>query len=407
MNRQPPEVDVIVTGAGMAGATLACALASEGLKVIILESGKMPEWNFNRYDLRVSAINLASQNTLMALGIWPKIVAMRTSPFYEIEVWDEHNDGRVLFRAVEAGLHNLGHVVENSVVLLALREKLAQQKVQVHYGATVEKFDHNEEKIIVRATNGCSFQAKLLVGADGTHSCVRKLANITVDQRPYFQKAIVAQVTTEKPNKQIAYQRFLSTGPLAFLPITNNQSSIVWSTDERISDDLIRLPDNEFRQQLETAFQNRLGSIISVTQRERFSVSSRHAKTYIGPRVALIGDAAHTVHPLAGLGANQGILDAATLAELVIENVQHQLDFGSRSMLRRYERWRRTENQLILDTLDGLYYWFRARNPTITRLRSLGLNITNNITPIRMLFLKRAVGLTGELPKIAKSASIS
>lgn len=403
MSNEPTEVDVIVVGAGIAGATLSCALSAAGLRVAVLEERQTPKWDVRRYDLRVNAINLASQNTLIALGVWSKIVAMRVSPFHAIEAWDENSSGRVFFRASDAGLHNLGYIVENSAVTWALHDKLAQQKVQVHYGLTVDDLYQKEESIIVTCSNGPIFQAKLLVGADGIHSRVRERANIKLNQRSYSQRSIVAHVTTEKSNRRTAYQRFLSTGPLAFLPITDKLSSVVWSTDEGVSDLLIQLTDNEFKQQIGAAFQARLGDVTSISRRERFSVCSQHAQTYIGRRIALIGDAAHTVHPLAGLGANQGIIDAAALAELVIYGMTQNLDFGNRPILRRYERWRRTENQLILNTLDGLYYGFRTRNPAITRLRSLGLNLTNNIKPLRMVFLKRAVGVSGELPKIAKS----
>ena len=406
MNQLFQKVDVVVIGAGIAGATLSCILAASGLRVVILEAGQMPKRDANRYDLRVSALNLASKNTLIALGVWSQVETIRAYPFHDIEVWDQNSPGRVLFRASDAGLQNLGHIVENSAVILALHEKLSKEEVEIHYDLTVDKLYHNDKDIIVSTTDGLQFRAKLLVGADGTSSRVRELTDITIDQSSYSQDAIVAQVTTQKSNKQTAYQRFLSTGPLAFLPITDKVSSIVWSTDRRTSDHLIKLPDDKFKRELETAYQNRLGSIASISRRERFSVSSRHAKTYIGPRVALIGDAAHTVHPLAGLGANQGIIDAAALAELVAHSMNHNIDFGNRLTLRRYERWRKTENQLILNSLDGLFYWFQSQNKTIRLSRSLGLNLTNNIKPIRMVFLKRAVGLTGELPTIAKSPSI-
>ena len=182
-----------------------------------------------------------------------------------------------------------------------------------------------------------------------------------------------------------------SLNPLVARDVTGNKQSGSYSNEGR----------------LEIAFENRLGNITSISRRERFSISSRHAKTYIGPRLALIGDAAHTILPLAGLGANQGIIDAAALAELVAHGMSQNIDFGNRSTLRRYERWRKTENQLILKSLDGLFYWFQSQDKMIRASRALGLNLTNNIKPIRMVFLKRAVGLSGELPKIAKSLPIA
>jgi len=231
---------------------------------------------------------------------------------------------------------------------------------------------------------------------------VRELAGIGLHQHPYRQAAIVGHVVTEKSHRQAAYQRFLSSGPLAFLPLADQRSSIVWSANAILAEELMQLPDDLFQRRLEIAFQNRLGHITSVSHREQFPLVHRHAERYVGHRIALVGDAAHTVHPLAGLGANQGLADAATLAEVLIGNADRGRDFGDQVTLRRYERWRRGENQLILNTLDGLYHLFGSGHPMITNIRCLGLNMTNRITPLKMMFLRRATGLSGDLPQMAK-----
>jgi len=404
MSEKSNAVDVVVVGGGMAGATLCCALAQTSLKVILIESGHMPKWNVDQYDLRISAINLASENIFRSLNIWTNIRERRISEFHDIETWDENSNSRIVFRAAEAGLRHLGHIIENNSITQALHKKLAQQKVQLHYGVSIDGFHYENGNIIISADDGHKFQARLLVGADGALSRVRELAGIDVDQHSYHQRSIVAHVTTESSNRQTAYQRFLSTGPLAFLPLSEKRSSIVWSTDEQLAENLVQLSSHEFQKQLETAFQNRLGNITSSSHRACFSISHRHAKTYVNHRLALIGDAAHTAHPLAGLGANQGLADAATLAEIIISSIKQERDFGKQGALRRYERWRRGENQLILNVLDGLHYVFQNSHPTIARLRYLGLNLTNRITPLKTFLIERAVGLKGDLPKMAKSS---
>ena len=403
MNRTTDRVDVVVAGAGMVGATLSCALAAAGLDVSVIESGPAPQWDGENYDLRVSAINLASQNILMALGVWPAIRQKRISPFDDIETWDEGSTGRIFFSAADAGLRHLGHIIENNAIAVALHEKLQQQeRARVHYGLSVDQCQSDDEEIVVTTHKGRVFRARLLVGADGALSRVRELAGIGLHQRPYRHTAIVAHVATEKSHRQAAYQRFLWSGPLAFLPLADQRSSIVWSADANLAEELIQLPDDVFQRRLEIAFQNRLGNITSVSHRERFALVHRHVERYVSHRVVLVGDAAHTVHPLAGLGANQGLADAATLVEVLIDSANRERDFGGQVTLRRYERWRRGENQLILNTLDGLYHLFGSSHPMITNIRGLGLNLTNRITPLKMMFLRRATGLSGDLPQMAK-----
>jgi 2-octaprenylphenol hydroxylase len=387
----------------MAGATLSCALATAGLDVSLVESGPAPQWNVDNYDLRVSAINLASQNIFMALGVWPAILEKRISPFDDIETWDEGSAGRIFFSAADAGLRHLGHIIENNVIAVALYEKLQQQeRAQVHYGLSVDQCHSDDEEIVVTTHKGPIFRSRLLVGADGAMSRVRELASIGLYQRPYRHSATVSHVVTEKSHRQAAYQRFLSTGPLAFLPLADQRSSIVWSANANLGKELLQSSDDVFQQRLEIASQNCLGHITSVSHREQFFLVHRHAERYVGHRIALVGDAAHTVHPLAGLGANQGLADAATLAEVLIDSANRERDFGGQVTLRRYERWRRGENQLILNTLDGLYHLFGSGHPMIANIRGLGLNMTNRITPLKMMFLRRATGLSGDLPQMAK-----
>ena len=394
--------DVLIVGSGLAGATASCILTDTGIKVIVLETEQKPEWNSKKYGLRASALNIASQNTLSNIGAWSKIESMRMSRFEAIDVWDENSAGRIHFKGNDADLNYLGHIVENSAALSALHGILYQNKVDVHYGVSINRVFHEKDYILVTTNDEKTFRAKLLVGADGSNSRVRELSDISIHKNPYRQKAIVAQVVTEKTNRKTAYQKFLSSGPLAFLPLSDYQSLIVWSTDEQTSAELMHLPNPTFEQKLSNVFAHKLGTVKLLSHRKRFPVTSGQASTYIKNRIALIGDAAHMVHPLAGLGANQGIMDAAALAEIVNASSNNSTDIGNRAALRRYERWRRTENQLISNTVDAIFHCFSATNSTISHLRYVGLNLTDNVRPIKSLFIKRATGISGKLPEISR-----
>ena len=402
MKKKPEDVDVLVVGSGLAGATASCALAHTRLKIVVLESEQKPEWDSTKYDLRASALNIASQNTLSNIGAWQKIESMRMSRFEAIAVWDENSGGHIHFEGNDAGLNYLGHIVENSATLSALHEILYQKNVEVHYGISINRVYHDKDYILVETEDEKIFRAKLLVGADGSNSRVRDLSDISIHKKPYRQKAIVAKVVTEKTNRRTAYQKFLSSGPLAFLPLSDYQSLIVWSTDEQTSDELMSLPNPMFEQKLGNVFDHKLGIIKLASHRKRFSVTSGQASTYIKKRIALIGDAAHIVHPLAGLGANQGIMDAAALAEIVNTSANNSTDIGNRAALRRYERWRRAENQLISGTVHAIFKCFSSTNSTISNLRYVGLNLTDNIKPMKNLFIKRAAGISGKLPEISR-----
>jgi len=403
VNRTADRVDVVVAGAGMAGAALSCALAAAGLNVNVIESGPAPQWNSEHYDLRVRAINLASQNILMALGVWPAIQKKRISPFDDIETWDEGSTGRIFFSAADAGLRHLGHIIENNAIPVALHEKLQhQERAQVHYGLSIDQCQIDDKEIVVTTHKGRVFRARLLVGADGALSRVRELAGIGLHQRPYGHTAIVGHVVTEKSHRQAAYQRFLSSGPLAFLPLADQRSSIVWSADTNLAEELLQLPDDEFQRRLEIGYENRLGHITSVSHRERFALVHRHVERYVSHRIVLVGDAAHTVHPLAGLGANQGLVDAATLAEVLIDSANRERDFGGQVTLRRYERWRRGENALVLQVMDGFHALFGSEDLAITELRGMGLKLTDQAPLLKNALMQHAIGLAGDIPRLAR-----
>jgi len=256
--------------------------------------------------------------------------------------------------------------------------------------------------VILRSQDGTDVSAQVVVGADGAVSWVRNTVGLPQDKADYLQQGIVCQVSTELPHRHTAWQRFLATGPLAFLPLAGGDCSIVWSCDEPLAQELLALNDEEFTQRLQLASDNVLGGIEHVGPRLAFPLRRAHAHSYVSQRAVLIGDAAHTVHPLAGQGANLGIADAATLAEVLLQAEASGRDIGATRALRRYERWRKGENLLMLTVLDGLQRLFAQRNPVVRTLRGLGLNVTNNCGWLKDELAARAMGRHGDLPRLAR-----
>jgi 2-octaprenylphenol hydroxylase len=302
------------------------------------------------------------------------------------------------------GQPNLAWIIENSVIQSALVERL-QQFTNVHYLAPVAIADIalHEDRGVVRLGDARVLEAKLLIGADGAESFVRRAAGIATQRLALDQTATVATVTTEHAHGAIARQRFLTTGPLAFLPLTEpNTCSIVWSADTARAEELAALDDVTFLAELQVAFGDVLGLIRSVSPRAAFPLALSHAQKYTAERVALIGDAAHTVHPLAGQGVNLGFLDAAQLAEVLLEGVAQKKDIGAHRLLRRYERARKADDLGTVALTGAFRYVFSNRLPVVRELRNLGLDLTNHVAPLKRLLMRRANGFGGELPSLAR-----
>jgi 2-polyprenylphenol 6-hydroxylase len=398
--------DVVIIGGGMVGTALACALGSSSLKVALLDRTPAPPLPDKEYDLRVSAITLASRTLFENLGAWQGMERRRVAPVREMQVWSGEGGGSIHFNAAEIGEPALAWIVENSVIQTALIERL-HQFTNVHSLCPVEIADITlaDNGAVVTLKDGRGLSTKLLVGADGADSAVRHAAGIETQSLDLNQKGIVATVTTEKHHEATARQRFLSTGPLAFLPLDEPRTcSIVWSADTARADHLTALDDAAFVIELQIAFGDSLGKILTISPRAAFPLALSHAKTYTAPHLALVGDAAHTVHPLAGQGVNLGFLDAATLAEVLLGAAEKHKDIGTHEVLRRYERWRKGDNLAMISITGGFKYLFGNDLPVVSQLRNLGLDITNAATPIKNLIMRRASGLEGDLPKLAKRA---
>ncbi|MCC6303369.1 MAG: UbiH/UbiF/VisC/COQ6 family ubiquinone biosynthesis hydroxylase [Gammaproteobacteria bacterium] len=392
----------------MVGATLACGLAEGGLRVALVEATPPPgDWPAGSVDTRVSALTAASRQIFLRLGAWSDMVELGVSPFGHMRVWDAGGRGSIHFDCADIGTAQLGHIVENRVMQRAL---LARARglggLALHCPAGLETLEPRAAAIRVGLSDGGVFDARLVVGADGAASRVRQLAGIGVRGWGYDQHALVATVATERPHEETAWQRFLPTGPLAFLPLRDGRCSIVWSTDPARARELVGLSDAEFMERLAESFEYRLGRVTGVSGRATFPLRLQHAAGYTAPRVALIGDAAHVIHPLAGQGVNLGLLDAAALAERVLDAAAAGMDIGAPRVLRGYERWRKGDNLGMMLAMDGFKRLFGSAASPLRLARNLGLDFADAAAPLKHAIIRRAMGLRGDLPRLARQGYI-
>jgi 2-octaprenylphenol hydroxylase len=395
--------DLIIVGGGMVGAALACATAESGFQVCVLEAqAPQTEWPPQEIDLRVSALSRASQRILHNLGAWQRMTGLRVSPYTDMHVWDAGGKGSIHFSAADIGESELGHIVENRVTQLALWERMSHlPNVTLICPARVARLEFGPSSHLWLA-DGRILQAGLIVGADGRDSQVRRLAGIGTQGWDYDQHAIVATIRPQLHHQFTAWQRFMPTGPLALLPIEDGHCSIVWSTSPLQAQELMGLDDAAFCSALHLASEKVLGDILEVGPRGLFPLRLGHAETYIREGLALVGDAAHAIHPLAGQGVNLGFLDAATLAEVLIEGKRMHREPGAYTNLRRYERARKGANLAMLAAMDLFKRFFSNQILPLQLLRNLGLSLVDHAVPVKDLIMRRAMGLTGDLPDLAR-----
>ncbi|MCG8487059.1 MAG: UbiH/UbiF/VisC/COQ6 family ubiquinone biosynthesis hydroxylase [Chromatiales bacterium] len=403
MTNSPSTIDLLIVGGGMVGSALACAMAEAGFEVMVIDVREPARsWPEDEVDLRVSALTRASQRILENLQAWPRMVDMRVSPYDKMEVWDAGGNGRIHFSAAEIGEMDLGHIVENRVTQLALWERLeTYPNVQLRFPERISNLLLGEVPEVVLQT-GERLTAKLVVAADGRDSEIRHLAGIDTRGWEYDQHAIVATITPQRFHDNTARQRFMSSGPLALLPIDDGRCSIVWSTSPTHAESLMSLDDPSFCQELTQASEAVLGTIQSVGPRGLFPLRLEHAETYIQPGLALIGDAAHAMHPLAGQGVNLGLMDAMTLADVLIEAGEAGRSIGSMATLRRYERARKGANIAMLGAMDGFKRLFSNEVPPLRLIRNVGLNLADRSGFLKHQIMRRAMGMIGDRPRLAR-----
>lgn len=403
------QADLIIVGAGMVGSALALALKDSGLNILLLDGGSMAVRPFSGeapFEPRVSALSMASQRLLERLQVWPGVQARRASPYAQMQVWDGSGTGSIHFSAASVHADNLGHIVENRVVQDALLEALFDSEVGLLPNARLEQLRRDGDDWLLQLVDGRQLRTPLLVAADGANSSVRQMAGCATREWDYLHHAIVTSVRCADAHQATAWQRFTDDGPLAFLPLRRGEDehwcSIVWSTVPEEARRLMALDDQAFRQALGKAFEWRLGEVLEVDPRLCIPLRQRHAKRYIQPGLALIGDAAHTIHPLAGQGVNLGFLDAATLAEVLLHALRRGEPLASEKTLSRFERRRMPHNLAMMAAMEGFQRLFQADPLSVRWLRNSGLNLVDGLAEAKALFVRQALGLSGDLPELAR-----
>ena len=399
--------DVIVVGGGPVGACLGALLAagSQAVRVAVLEPRPPdPLPPGAPLEARVVALSRASERLLGSAGAWGEIAGPRLSPYERMRIWHESvapdSDAVLSFDAAEAGEPNLGYIVENRLLQAALLAAFVRGGGHIER-ASLTALRITEERVVAVTSHG-ELAARLIVGADGAQSALRSLAGLSIETSPYRQTAIVASVATSHPHQACAWQRFMRDGTLAFLPLADGNSSIVWSADEALAASLSAASPGDFALQLERASDSALGATRLVSERVAFPLQRLSAQRYVACRVALVGDAAHVVHPLAGQGVNLGLLDAAALAQLVAEALARGEDPGALAVLRRYERWRKSETALMSTAIDAFDRLLAHGHGPVARLAQRGLSWVNGAPELKRFFIRRALGTSGELPRAAR-----
>lgn len=400
--KQSPDFDILIVGAGVVGLSLASSLRSSGYKILLAEAGEFSVDSMEEYDLRVNSIHLGSETFLNAINAWSHVVERRHCPYQSIQVWDSAG-GRITFDASEIGEKHLGSIVENKVLSVALNASLGESsEVEKMSNATLLSLEPENERVNAVFQGQEKISARMVVGADGTNSAVRNLIGASGAKSSYQQNAFVAKIGTSESHENTAYQKFLPDGPLAFLPLADGSSSIVWSCAQERADELQGMDDDDFEKILAKCFDYRLGETVLESRRVFFPLHSFHLNSYLKDRVVLIGDAAHVIHPLAGMGANLGLMDAATLGEILLENVETSGDPWNYVKLREYERRRKAAVSPVMMLMDAFDWGFRSSSKLVQGIRGIGLGATNQFSLAKNTIMRLACGVTGDLPDLAK-----
>lgn len=398
--------DVAIVGAGIAGSALAAALAGRGLAIALVEAQPLvrPDLpaalDIGTFDPRVSAITPRSRQLLQELGAWRAVESYRSCPYRHMSVWDADGTGCIEFDCADVNATALGYIVENRALVGALLERvLAAADITTFGGVGLQACSRDEvaQAMQLQLADGAALRADLLVAADGALSRVREMLDFRTREWDYGHRAIVTTVQVERHHQDTAWQRFLPSGPLAFLPLPGasgrHYCSIVWSLREELVDDLLALDEPAFCAALGAAFEHRLGAVQACSARFAFPLRQRHAVDYIQPGVALVADAAHTIHPLAGQGINLGLQDVAVLAEEVSAGLARGSSPGQLDVLRRYQRRRKGENLAMMAAMDGFKRLFEQEALPLRWLRNVGMRGVGQLKPLKQQLMRHAMGV--------------
>jgi 2-polyprenylphenol 6-hydroxylase len=402
--------DVLIVGGGPVGACAGALLlrgvaGSPTLAVAVLEpKPPAPLPAAAPLEARVVALSRASERVLTHAGAWARLRGPRMAPYERMRIWHESvaptSAAVLVFDAADAGEPNLGYILENRLLQTALLESFIEAGGHLE-PAPLTALEIGDQGVTVRTPRG-TLTARLVIGADGAQSALRQAAGLTAETTAYGETAIVATVATQRPHESTAWQRFMKNGTLAFLPLADGTSSIVWSADDELATGLLQTSDTAFSAELDRASDLALGGTRLLSERVSFPLQKVSAQRYVAARVALIGDAAHVVHPLAGQGVNLGLLDAAALAQQVAAAVAAREDPGALGVLRAYERWRKSEVALMSAAIDAFDRLLAHGSGPVARVAQRGLAWVNRSQELRRFFIRRALGTSGELPRVAR-----
>ncbi|MEH6442539.1 MAG: FAD-dependent monooxygenase [Oceanospirillaceae bacterium] len=408
--------DVVIVGGSMVGATLACALANTQLRIALIEPFIPQDFSDDQpHDLRVSAINIASENILHNIGAWRGVVSRRSCVYRRLKTWElNEQHGATLFDCAHQGIDHLGYIVENRVIQLALLEQISLADNITLFNQKTTAIDFNAGASLVELADGQQLIAKLLVGADGGNSAVRTASGLGIHSWDYDQSALVINVEMDSEQQDITWQQFSPQGPLAFLPLSGKSASLVWYNSPAAIKTLLTLDDRQFLAAIMAHFPSTLGKVNKILHKAAFPLKRQHAQQYVAPGVALIGDAAHMIHPLAGQGVNIGLLDAAQLAESILSALGSEIssadeyafstdnDISSLAVLNDYQTKRRKHNLLVMQLMDSFYRVFSNDNPGLKILRNIGLGVAGKLPFAKNKVMALAMGMEGPLPALAR-----
>jgi 2-octaprenyl-6-methoxyphenol hydroxylase len=412
MSASAKHYDVVISGASAAGLSLALALAeaSEGELRIALVDRVWPP-SAVRSDVRAYAFSAASRHMLQALRAWSP-VAPHAQPVHRIEITDSRLDDGI--RPIVLTYDNMledgepaTHIVPAGEIISALTLRVADfPAIDRLTPGQITTYEADTAGLVLTLADGRTAKTRLLVSAEGRQSALRDKAGIKLIGWPYYQTGIVTWVTHERPHEATAVQHFLPAGPFAILPLTGNRSCITWSEESSEAARILTLDDAAFLEEVDKRFGGRLGAITLASGRQSWPLSMHLARAYVADRFALIGDAAHGVHPIAGQGLNLALRDAAALAEVLIDAARLGLDIGNAEVLGRYERWRRFDSAVSTATFDGLNRLFSSDNAVVRAVRDAGLGMVDRLPAIKQMFVTQAAGLSGDVPRLLRGEAI-